>query len=150
MNYLTDNVKASASIVRGYLVVSLQGLLYDSSLECIRNDILEKIDSHGARGMILDFSALPTLDTFAFNSFSQITKMASLMGVTTLWAGLTPGVVSSLIDLNIDTVGIRAARTTEDGLQLLDRMLLPPQPSGNEYDFADQTEPEIGEPQEND
>ena len=45
--------------------------------------------------------------------------MASVMGAAPIIVGLKPGVVSALVDMDVDTSGVQAALNLDDALQLL-------------------------------
>jgi rsbT antagonist protein RsbS len=111
--------ETAMSVVRNILVVTIQAELHDDILMRIRTDILEKIRATMVRGLILDFNTVRALDTFAFNSFTDTAKMASLLGVSTVFVGLQPGVVSALVDLEVEIDDVRSALTIEDGLEQL-------------------------------
>ena len=119
MNDLQFNTKTAMSIYRNCLVVTIQGELYDDLLSRIRADILEKIQATKARGLVLDFGTVRMLDSFAFNSFADTAKMASLLGAATVFVGLQPGVVSTLVDLSVEIIGIDTALTIEDAFEQL-------------------------------
>jgi len=107
------------SVVRNCLVVTIQSELHDDILMRIRTDILEKIQATMVRGLILDFCTVRALDTFAFKSLTDTAKMASLLGVSAVFVGLQPGVVSALVDLEVEIADVRAALTMEDAFEQL-------------------------------
>jgi len=115
--------ETAMSMVRGCLVITLQGELYDGALVRIRRDIMEKIQATKVRAMILDLSTVRVLDSLAFSFLADTARMTSLMGVANVFVGLQPGVVSSLVDLEVDINGIRAALTMEDGFELIQNFL---------------------------
>jgi rsbT antagonist protein RsbS len=119
VNDLQFNTKTAMSIYRNCLVVTIQGELYDDLLSRMRADILEKIQATKARGLVLDFGTVRMLDSFAFNSFADTAKMASLLGATTVFVGLQPGVVSTLVDLSVEIIGVETALTIEDAFEKL-------------------------------
>lgn len=123
MKDLATDSETAMSILQGCLVVTLQGELYADRLMKIRTDILQKIQATKARGMVLDLSTVRVLDSPAFNSLAGTARMASLLGVANVFVGLQPGVVSSLVDLEIDIDGIRAALTVEDGFEQIQNLL---------------------------
>jgi len=106
--------ETAINVVQSCLVVTLQGEIPDEKFIRIRNDILNRIYSMAIRGMILDLSTVRVLDRYSFNALADTSKMASLLGVQTIFAGLQPGVVSALVDLEVDVSGIRTALTLED------------------------------------
>ena len=119
MRDLKINSETAMSVVRNCLVVLIQGELHDDMLMRIRTDILEKVQATKVRGLIFDFSTVRALDTFAFNFFTDTAKMASLLGVLAVFVGLQPGVVSALVDLEVEIPDVRSALTMEDGFEQL-------------------------------
>jgi rsbT antagonist protein RsbS len=123
MKGLLIDSETAMSTIRGCLVVTLQGELYDDTLMKIRTAILQKIQAAKVRGMILDLSTVRALDSHAFKFLADTARMTSLLGVANVFVGLQPGVVSSLIDLEVEIDGIRAALTMEDGFEQIQNVL---------------------------
>jgi rsbT antagonist protein RsbS len=111
--------ETAMSVVRNCLVVSIQGELNDDLLLRIRTDILQKVQATQVGGLIVDFGTVRAMDTFAFNSFSDTAKMASLLGVSIVFVGFQPGVVSALVDLGVEIAGVDTALTIEDAFEQL-------------------------------
>ena len=119
MKDLQIDSETAMSVVRNCLVVTILSELHDDILMRIRTDILEKIQATMVRGLILDFCTVRALDTFAFKSLTDTAKMASLLGVSAVFVGLQPGVVSALVDLEVEIADVRAALTMEDAFEQL-------------------------------
>jgi rsbT antagonist protein RsbS len=116
---LQIDTETAMSVVRNCLVVAIQSELNDDLLLRIRTDILQKVQTTKVGGLILDFSTVRALDTFAFNSFTDTAKMASLLGVSIVFVGFQPGVVSALVDLGVEIAGVDTALTIEDAFEQL-------------------------------
>ena len=119
MKDLQIDSETAMSVVRNCLVVTIQSELDDDLLLRIRTDILQKVQTTKVGGLILDFSTVRALDTFAFNSFTDTAKMASLLGVSIVFVGFQPGVVSALVDLGVEIADVDTALTIEDAFELL-------------------------------
>ena len=119
MTDLQFDSETAMSVVRNCLVVTIPGEIHDDMLMKIRTDILGKVQATKVRGLVLDFSTVRALDTFAFNSFTDTAKMASLLGVTNVFVGLQPGVVSALVDLEVEITDVGTALTIEDAFEQL-------------------------------
>ncbi|MBW2431948.1 MAG: STAS domain-containing protein [Deltaproteobacteria bacterium] len=133
MKDLQIDSETAMSVVRNCLVVTIPGVLFDDVLMRIRTDILEKIQATKVRGLILDFNTVRALDTFAFNAFTDTAKMASLLGVSIVFVGLQPGVVSALVDLAVEIADVDTALTIEDALeQLVDISSIQDEPEDDE------------------
>ena len=119
MKDLHADTETAMSVVRNCLVATIPGEIHDEMLMRIRTDILEKVQATKVRGLVLDFSTVRALDTFAFNSFTDTAKMASLLGVTIVFVGLQPGVASALVDLGVEITDVGTALTIEDAFEQL-------------------------------
>jgi hypothetical protein len=62
------------------------------------------------------------MDPEEFWALRRAMEMARLMGAVPVISGLRPGVVSALVDLDIDVVDIEATRTIDDALELIASM----------------------------
>ena len=105
------------SIVRGCLVVPIPTDLDDEAVPAIRKEILNRVESTGAKGMVIDLSAVRVLDSFTFEALVHTAKMASLLGAKTVLSGIQPGVASSLVYLGVDMDTVHTTATLRDALQ---------------------------------
>ena len=115
-----DNLGAESSsriplqLSRNCIVASIQVDLTYDVLRRFRVDLLDFLQRSGAQAVILDLSGLEILDLEEFEALKQTMSMASLMGAKSIVAGLRPGVVSALIELNADVEDILAAYNLDD------------------------------------
>ena len=105
---------------RNCIVASVQVDLTDDVLRRFRLDLLEFLQRSGAQAVILDLSGLEILDLEEFEALRQTMSMVSLMGAISIVAGMRPGVVSALIELNADVEGILAAFNLDDAFSLIE------------------------------
>ena len=114
--------QASVPIQRamGCLVASIQVDLDDRVIQQLADSLLEALHRQSARGVILDLSGVAIMDAEEFAALRKIERMAGLMGARTVFAGLKPGVVSALIDLDADIVDLVASRSLDDAFLLID------------------------------
>jgi len=111
--------QAALSTVQGCLVVPAQADLYDDLLERIRGDVLNMVHSETVKGVVFDMSSVRVMDTYVFNHFVDTGRMTLLLGVAAVFVGFQPGVVSALVDLEIDATMVRAYRTIEEAVAYL-------------------------------
>lgn len=107
------------------VVASIQVDLDDRVLATFRGELLEFVRRSGARGVILDLSGVTVMDRDEFGALRDTMRMASLMGATTILSGLQPGIVSALIDLEADTVGVLATATLDDAFARMKELQAP-------------------------
>jgi rsbT antagonist protein RsbS len=104
----------------GCLVASIQVDLDDRVIQQLADSLLEALHRQSARGVILDLSGVAIMDAEEFAALRKIERMAGLMGARTIFAGLKPGVVSALIDLDADIAELVASRSLDDAFLLID------------------------------
>ena len=123
----------------GCLVASVQVDLNDGVIQQLADNLLEALRMQGARGVILDLSGVSIMDAEEFAALRKIERMAALMGARTVFAGLKPGVVSALIDLDADVSKLAASRSLDDAFALIGEA------TGDEPDEQSVTEGEDGQ-----
>ncbi|MFA9464759.1 MAG: STAS domain-containing protein [Velocimicrobium sp.] len=103
------------------LIATIPGEMSDDEVRTLINRIMDKVDALDLSGAVLDFSVIGVLDTYAFTAFKNVSRALNLMGIKVIWAGLKPGVICALIDLNIaiDDSQIQAALNLEHALAIL-------------------------------
>jgi rsbT antagonist protein RsbS len=109
----------SIQLARGFLLASLPGELQEDGWRRFQTDLLERIRETAALGVILDLSGVDVLDSLDFEAIRRSVAMATLMGARTVVAGFRPGVVSSLIGMDLDLDSLEAVATTDDAFELL-------------------------------
>lgn len=105
----------------GVLLVTLQGDLYDSTAERLRQDIGETVSDSAVEvsGVVIDISGVEAVDSFMGRVLSDVAAMTRLLAVQTVVAGMRPAVAITLVELGLTLPGLRTALTTEDALRLL-------------------------------
>ncbi len=106
-------------LIQGCLVASIQVDLTDQVLGLFRKELLARIASAHVHGVVLDVSGVEVMDSADFEMLRTTMTMASVMGATPIIVGLKPGVVSALVDMDVDTSGVQAALNLDDALQIL-------------------------------
>jgi rsbT antagonist protein RsbS len=101
------------------IVASIQVDLNDDLLRLFREDLLSLLQSSEADGIILDFSGVEIIDGEDWDAIRGTMTMANLMGARSIVAGLRPGVVSSLVELEVDVEDIDAALNLDEALKLM-------------------------------
>jgi rsbT antagonist protein RsbS len=100
------------------LLATIQIDLHDTVVDSFQNDVLEEIERTGANGLIVDISALETVDSYVARMLANTGKMAKLMGTNTVIVGMRPAVAATLVRMGYFMEGIDTALSLEEGLQL--------------------------------
>ncbi|MHC1604496.1 MAG: STAS domain-containing protein [Candidatus Methanofastidiosia archaeon] len=136
-------------ITEGYLVVPIQIELYDEIMPYFQNNILEKVGATGVGGVVLDFSGVNVMDSFLCKTVFDTVRAISLLGAKTVITGFKPGVVASLIDLNLDFEDIETAITIKEGLRKLKYIIEPEGDKKEDWDRQHPANEELEEDSEN-
>lgn len=102
------------------IIVPIQVEIHDQTARKLQTDILEKIEKIGAKGLIIDVSAVTIIDSFLGRLLVETAKMAKLMGAETVLSGMKKEVVLTLISLGLTMKTLHTALNIEDGLALLE------------------------------
>ena len=108
--------------IGGNLIAALQGELSDSVAERFQQDVLARIESSKAQGLMLEISALELVDTYVARVLADTTRMAHLMGTNTVIVGMRPEVAATLVQMGYELEGIEAALNVDHGLEVLSRL----------------------------
>ena len=108
-------------VSRDCVVASIQIDLSEDVLRQFRADFLEMIRQSEASNVILDVSGVEVMDEEDFQAIRNTMHMANLLGVRSVLAGLRPGVVSSLIELGVDTEGFETALNLDEAFRLMEQ-----------------------------
>ena len=100
------------------LLATIQIELHDTVVDAFQNDVLQEIEKTSARGLIVDISALETVDSYVARMLANTAKMAKLMGPETVIVGMRPAVAATLVRMGYLMDGIQTALSLEEGLQL--------------------------------
>ncbi|MBZ9621875.1 STAS domain-containing protein [Clostridium tagluense] len=123
MKNLDYDLNTSVTIVQGCIIITLPNEMTDEAIEIGMSRILNKANATSTVGAILDLSRVTVLDSYSFTALEKTAKAISLMGVIVVWIGFRPGVVSALLDLNVDVSSIKAALNLEQGLKMISDIL---------------------------
>lgn len=110
-------------MVGDILVVPIQEELHDRAALKLQERVLRRIESHGARGLIIDVSAVLIVDSFLGRLLGDTARMARLMGTVTVLVGMRKEVVLTLVQLGMSLNTLHTALNLDEGRALLARLL---------------------------
>jgi hypothetical protein len=105
-----------------YLIVSLSDQMTVEMIESVMDTILGKA-RQGVKGVLLNYVMIASIDIRSFNAYKKISATLNVMGVPSVWVNLNPGVICSLLDLNVDLDNwtVCTAGNLNDGISLLEK-----------------------------
>ncbi|RGA06511.1 STAS domain-containing protein [Microbispora triticiradicis] len=102
------------------LIVSIQIDLDDQSVLTLQEDLAETVVSRGARGVIIDITAVEIVDSFIGRMLSTIAAMTRMLDAETVVVGMRPAVAITLVELGLSLGGVRTALNLEKGVVMLE------------------------------
>lgn len=116
-----NELETLVTVVKHCFVITLPNEMTYTEIELSCSKIIMKASNISATGAIFDLSNLTVLDSYAFRILEETSRIISLMGIITVWIGLRPGVISSLLDLNVNVSSIKCALNLEQGFDFISK-----------------------------
>jgi rsbT antagonist protein RsbS len=101
------------------LLVSIQVDMHDQLALTLQDDLTDRIAKTGARGVLIDISAVEVVDSFIGRMIANIAGMARILDARTVLVGMQPAVAITLVELGLTLPGVRTALDVERGMALL-------------------------------
>lgn len=106
-----------------YLIASVQSSLNDEELLQLLDDLVVKVASVRAKGVIVDVTVLDIMDSFATRILRDMAHMIKLRGAPTVVVGIQPDVALAMVQLGLSLGDINTALDLEEGIYLLDDLI---------------------------
>ncbi len=108
--------------LRNCLIVSIQGSLHDRQALQLQEDILAETRRNRSRGLILDISAVPILDSYLTRVLNNIAREAQLMGTRSAIVGMRPAIAIALVTMGLEFgANVETALNLDAALELMER-----------------------------
>ena len=101
------------------LLVTIQVDMQDQMALDLQDDLANKISATGAKGVLIDISALEIVDSFVGRMLASISGISRILDATTVVVGMQPAVAITLVELGLSLEGVRTALNVERGMELL-------------------------------
>jgi rsbT antagonist protein RsbS len=101
------------------LLVTIQVDLQDQTALRLQDDLASRIEKTGARGVLIDITALEIVASFIGRLLAGISGVARVLDATTVVVGMQPAVAITLVELGLSLEGVRTALNVERGMQML-------------------------------
>jgi len=101
------------------LLVTIQVDMHDQLATALEEDLAARVVSSGARGVLIDISALEIVDSFIGRMLDNIAAVSRLLDADTVVVGMRPAVAITLVELGLSLAGVRTALNVERGMALL-------------------------------
>jgi len=108
-----------------FLLVTIQVDMHDQLALRLQDDLTRAIEKQGAKGVLIDISALEMVDSFMGRMIADISGMARILDAQTVLVGMQPAVAITLVELGLSLPGVATALNVERGMAGLRRALNP-------------------------
>jgi rsbT antagonist protein RsbS len=102
-----------------FLLVTIQVDMHDQLALTLQDDLTTKIERTGAKGVLIDISALEMVDSFIGRMIANISGMSRILDASTVVVGMQPAVAITLVELGLSLAGVQTALNVERGMRLL-------------------------------
>ncbi len=102
-----------------FLLVSIQVDMHDQLAMTLQDDLTSMIERTGARGVLIDISALEMVDSFIGRMIANISGMSRILDAHTVVVGMQPAVAITLVELGLSLPGVKMALNIEKGMAYL-------------------------------
>lgn len=106
-----------------FLLVTIQVDLYDRLALNLEADLVQMVNKTGAKGVLIDISAVSIVDSFMGRIIGNIASMSKILDAETVVVGMQPAVAITLIELGLPLKGVQTALNVERGMDLLKTMI---------------------------
>ena len=106
-----------------FLLVTIQVDMHDQLAVALQNDLTHAIEHRGAKGVLIDISALDMVDSFIGRMIADISGMARILDAKTVVVGMQPAVAITLVELGLSLPGVATALNVERGMSVLRQAL---------------------------
>lgn len=105
------------------LIVTIQVDMHDRLAMALEEDLTAKIANSGARGVLIEISALEIVDSFIGRMLDNIASVSRMLDAETVVVGMRPAVAITLVELGLTLTGIKTALNVERGMALIQSRL---------------------------
>jgi rsbT antagonist protein RsbS len=105
--------------IGGALLVSIQVDMHDRLAMQLQDDLSDRIVKTGAKGVLIDISALEVVDSFIGRMLGNIAAMSRILDAQTVVVGMRPAVAITLVELGLELEGVRTALDVDRGMEFL-------------------------------
>jgi rsbT antagonist protein RsbS len=102
-----------------FLLVTIQVDMHDRLAMTLQDDLTSMIERTGAKGVLIDISALEMVDSFIGRMIANISGMSRILDASTVVVGMQPAVAITLVELGLSLTGVQTALNVERGMDRL-------------------------------
>ena len=105
--------------VQDTLIVAMPANPDDATVIALQEQVLQAMEQFNARGLVLDISAVESLDSFFARTVVETARMVGLMGGATVITGMHPSVAITATQLGFTLRNVMTALDVDRALDIL-------------------------------
>jgi len=105
------------------LLTSIQVELTDDDALEFQADVLDKIRTTEAEGLVIDITALEVVDSYLARILNDTATMAKLLGTETVICGMQPAVSLTLVEMGRQLIGVESALNLDQAMEKVEILL---------------------------
>jgi rsbT antagonist protein RsbS len=102
--------------IRNCLLVSIQSELHDRLALDLQQELMERVRSTGAHGVVLDVSAVEVIDSYITRILNDIGRSVRYMGALCCIVGIRPAVAMTLVEMGVELDSVTTALNLDTAL----------------------------------
>ena len=102
-----------------FLLVTIQVDMHDRLALQLQDDLAERVVKTGARGVLLDISAVEIVDSYIGHMLAGIAAITRILDAETVVVGMQPAVAITLVELGLSLKDVRTALNIDKGMDIL-------------------------------
>ena len=116
-------MKVSILKLGDILLTSIQVELTDQEALEFQADVTQTISRTGARGLVIDITALDMVDSYLARVLNDTANIAQLLGAKAVLCGMQPLVALALVEMGRELIGVDTALHLDQAMTTLRQQL---------------------------
>jgi rsbT co-antagonist protein RsbR len=116
------------------LIMPVVGLVDTHRARFLTEGLLRAIRDRRARGVVMDITGVPIVDSKVANHLAQACEAARLMGAVVVMTGISSEIAQTLVAIGAQLRGVRMVGDLQGGIEEIDRLLEHPREDDDPLD----------------
>ncbi|HEY3234921.1 MAG TPA: STAS domain-containing protein [Polyangiaceae bacterium] len=112
------------------LIIPIVGLVDTHRARLLTEGLLKAIRERRAKGVVMDITGVPIVDSKVANHLAQACEAARLMGALVVMTGISSEIALTLVTIGAQLQGVRTVGDLQGGIELIERFLATGSTSG--------------------
>lgn len=109
-------IYGALKVVQKCLIVSIATDWDDELVLALQKEALRQLNKQNVSRLVIDIAAVDSVDSLFTRYICDTARMASMLDVDMIVAGMSPGVAASIVGLNLDLEGVTCVGRIDDAL----------------------------------